>query len=133
MGFRLYASKNPVGYSNAIEFRKFYGYCNYKYAKDSFEYLYSICSDEIKENLEFTFDDLEDTYDLFTCDSITDRYKLTAEQFRIFISKYIAGMQWWYNDEGVKEKLTLHSFGDARSVSLFSLYTDKCDKYILWG
>ena len=134
MGFRLYASKNPVGYSEAVEFRKFYGYCNYKYAKDSFEYLYSICSDEINENLVYTFDDdLEDTYDIFTCAQTTDRYELTAEQFRIFISKYIAGMQWWYNDKGNTEKLTLHSFDNMNSVSLFSLYTDECNKYIDWG
>lgn len=132
MGFRLYISKTPKGYDYGVEFRKFYGYCDYKYAKNSFEYLYSICGDEINGNSMFTFDDLEDTYDLFTCAQCTDRYKLTAEQFRIFISKYIAGMQWWYNDEGNIEKLTLHSFDYMNSVSLLSLYTDKCDKYINW-
>ena len=133
MGFRLYASKTPGDYSEAVEFRKFYGYCNYKYAEDSFRYLYSICSDKIDENLGFPFDDLEDTYDLFICGQYTDRYKLTAEQFRIFISKYITGMQWRYKDKGNTEKLTLHSFDDTDSVSLFSLYTDECDKYIDWG
>ena len=128
MGFRLYISKTPEGYSNGMEFRKFYGYCDYKYAKDSFEYLYSVCGDQIKDSLTNTYDSIEDTYDVITCFPYTARYKLTAEQFRIFISKYIAGMQWWYNDKGTKEKLTLHSFDD-----LFSLYTDECDKYIDWG
>lgn len=128
MGFRLYITKTPKDYKNSLEFRKFYGYCDYKYAKDSFEYLYSICGDELKEYYALTYDSIEDTYDIITCMPYTATYHLTAEQFRIFISKYIAGMQWWYKDKGTKEKLTLHSFDD-----LFSLYTDECDKYIDWG
>lgn len=129
MGFRLFISKTPEGYSNGVGFRKFYGYCDYEYAKDSFEYLYSVCGDEIKDSLNpFTYDSIEDTYDVITCFPCTDRYKLTAEQFRIFINKYIAGMQWWYNDKGTKETLTLYSFGE-----LPDLYADECDKYIDWG
>lgn len=126
MGFRLYITKSPEDYK--IGFRKFYGYCDYKYAKDSFEYLYSICGDQIKDSLTNTYDSIEDTYDVITCFPYTDRYKLTADQFRIFISKYISGMQWWYNDKGTKETLTLCSFGE-----LPDLYADECDKYIDWG
>lgn len=134
MGFRLYISKSPKDYKNRLEFRKFYGYCDYKYAKDSFEYLYSIFGNELV-GLDAADNCLscEDKYDFLTCVPYTGIYKLTADQFRIFISKYIAGMQWWYNDKGTKEKLTLHSFDDMDSVSLFSLYTDECDKYIDWG
>jgi hypothetical protein len=128
MGFRLYISETPKDYKNILEFRKFYGYCDYKYAKDSFEYLYSICGDEIDDSLFFPSDNVEDTYGVFVCGPNTDRYKLTAEQFRIFISKYIAGMQWWYNDKGNTEKLTLYSFGE-----LPDLYADEYDKYIDWG
>lgn len=128
MGFRLYISKSPKDYKNGIEFRKFYGYCDYKYAKDSFEYLYSVCGDEIKDYYMLTYDSIEDTYDIITCLPYTGQYHLTAEQFRIFINKYIAGMQWWYNDKGTKEQLTLHSFD-----KLPDMYTDECDKYIDWG
>ena len=128
MGFRLTISKTLKGYIDYMEFRKFYGYCEYKYAKDSFKYLYSICGDEIKEGFLFSHDDMEDTYGVFVCGPNTDKYKLTADQFRIFIDKYIAGMQWWYNDKGNTEKLTLYSFGE-----LPDLYTDECDKYIEWG
>lgn len=128
MGFRLYISKSPGDYKNRVEFRKFYGYCDYKYAKDSFEYLYSICGDEIKDHFALTYDSIEDTYELITSFPNTSTYHLTADQFRIFISKYIAGMQWWYNDKGAKETLTLYSFDE-----LPDLYADECDKYIDWG
>lgn len=122
MGFRLYISKSPKDYKNSLEFRKFYGYCDYKYAKDSFEYLHSIFGDELVGY------NVEDKYDFLTCVPQTGTYKLTADQFRIFISKYIAGMQWWYKDEGKKETLTLSSFD-----GLPDLYADECDKYIDWG
>ena len=127
MGFRLTISTS-ADCDNAMAFGKFYGYCDYKYAEDSFRYLYSICCNEIDESLTNSYDSVEDTYDTFTCFPCTDRYKLTADQFRIFISKYIAGMQWWYNDKGTKETLTLYSFGE-----LPDLYADECDKYVEWG
>ena len=128
MGFRLYITETPKDYKSSLEFRKFYGYCDYKYAKDSFEYLYSICGDELKDYYALTYESIEDMYDIIACLPYTGKYHLTADQFRIFISKYIAGMQWWYKDKGNTEKLTLYSFDE-----LPDLYADECDKYIEWG